>query len=79
MENIEEKMHYTPIITIKVTKEKETHTDALAVNVIKQNKHCIRKIVGNGKFREKAGHFTKSVKVESNDITADTSGYSTLL
>lgn len=39
VENIEEKMHYTLIIiTIKVTKEKETRTDAPAVSVIKQNK-----------------------------------------
>lgn len=68
-------MHYTPIITIKVTKEKETHTDALAVDVIKQNKQCIGKNVGRWKFREKTGHFTKIVKLESNDITADTSGY----
>lgn len=79
MENIEEKMHYTPIITIKVTKEKETPTDAVAVDVIKQNKHCIEENVGTGKLRENTGHFTKSVKLESNDITADTSGYSTLL
>lgn len=55
VENIEEKMHYTLIITIKVTKEKETHTDTLAVDVIKPNKHCIgggRGAVGRGQVEK---------------------------